>query len=89
MRRPCLAGCGALTSESYCARHRPRRQQPYRYRPQYSGPWQRLSREQRQRVPYCEWCGTEDDLCADHLVPGRPEYGLQTLCRSCNSRRRG
>lgn len=28
------------------------------------------------------------DLVADHLSAGRPEYGYQVICRSCNSKRR-
>lgn len=91
MKRPCLtAGCPALTERTYCERHEPKRrtQRPYVYRPQYGGDWNKVSREQRRRVPYCEWCGSEDDLQADHIVPGSRSGGLQTLCRRCNLARR-
>ena len=40
----------------------------------------------------CLCCGTHDDLALDHVVPlsgGGDDtvYNLQTLCRSCNSRK--
>lgn len=54
----------------------------------YRGSWAKLSRKVRQLDPACNWCGTSDDLCADHLVPGKPEFGVRTLCRGCNTRRR-
>jgi len=44
---------------------------------------------QRKRLPFCEDCGTDKDLTAEH---GKPlaEGGLDittTLCRPCNVRR--
>ena len=89
-RRPCLVdGCWALTDRTYCPRHKRRPPpRPYRYRPQYGGDWAKRSREQRRRVPFCEQCGSEEQLEADHVVPGSLEGGLQTLCRQCNLRRR-
>lgn len=38
--------------------------------------------------PWCSWCGTTQDLCADHIIAGHPERGYRTLCRPCNSKRR-
>lgn len=40
----------------------------------------------------CQWCGWRRDLTADHIIPwslGGPTKfaNLQTLCRSCNSRK--
>ena len=41
----------------------------------------------------CQWCGVRRDLSVDHIVP-RSKLGattldnLQTLCRSCNSKKR-
>lgn len=40
-----------------------------------------------QQQPWCTWCAARDDLCADHIHPGRPELGYQTLCRRCNTRK--
>lgn len=56
-------------------------------KPPYTGDWPATSRAQRQAEPECAWCGTTVDLCADHLVAGKPQYGTRTLCRPCNSRR--
>ena len=36
---------------------------------------------------HCAWCATTDDLVADHIIAGKPEYGWRLLCRSCNSKR--
>ena len=54
----------------------------------YRNGWARLSKLVRLSSPVCAWCDSRDDLCADHLVPGRPELGVRTLCRSCNADRR-
>lgn len=40
----------------------------------------------------CVTCGATEDLTIDHIIPiingGRDDYGnLQTLCRTCNSRK--
>lgn len=40
-----------------------------------------------QHQPWCTWCSARSDLCADHIYPGQPERGYQTLCRSCNTRK--
>lgn len=52
-----------------------------------------LRRQVFERDLYrCQHCGTHLDLCADHIVPeskGGPTTfeNLQTLCRSCNSKK--
>jgi len=56
--------------------------------PQYQGSWPALSRRVRAGQPTCAWCTTDVDLVADHIVPGKPEFGVRTLCRGCNARRR-
>jgi 5-methylcytosine-specific restriction endonuclease McrA len=74
-----------------CARHTvPRAPRPGRIYGTYA--WQKISKEQRERVPFCERCGSAWDLTADHAVPlargGEPlpgNGGLVTLCRRCNS----
>ncbi len=47
-----------------------------------------------RRDKCCQWCGTAEDLIADHIVSRRnggdhhPE-NLQALCQKCNSRKVG
>ncbi len=53
----------------------------------YGVAWQAQSRAQRLAVPYCQACGSRIDLTADHIVSGDASR-LQTLCRSCNVRKR-
>ncbi len=42
----------------------------------------------------CRWCGTDQDLVADHIISRRnggahhPD-NLQALCQSCNARKAG
>lgn len=57
-------------------------------RPEYSTDWTRLSAAVRAASPQCAWCGTHNDLTTDHIVPGKPEFGVRVLCRSDNTRRR-
>ena len=80
VQRACL-DCRRLTTSTRC--HNCSRL----FKERYKGDWARQSRAQRQAEPLCDWCGRTEDLVADHLVPGKVEYGIRTLCRSCNSRR--
>ena len=75
--RPCL-DCGTLTrNQSRC----------YRCQAKHMPPdWAERSRAQRRAFPFCRVCGATTDLTADHVTPGNPNV-LQTLCRSCNSKR--
>lgn len=54
----------------------------------YGSKHQAASKACIEAQPWCSWCGAYEDLVADHIVPGQPEDGYQTLCRSCNTRRR-
>ena len=56
-------------------------------KPAYGGDWSAIADATVSASPVCAWCGATSDLCADHLVPGKPHLGTRTLCRSCNSRR--
>jgi 5-methylcytosine-specific restriction endonuclease McrA len=62
-------------------------QEATRDRDWYRGQWARLSKEQIERVPYCEVCGATKDLTADHVVPRSLAGGLRTLCRPCNAKK--
>jgi len=50
------------------------------------------ARAQVAASPWCARCNATSDLTADHIVAiangGDPDGPLQTLCRSCNSRKR-
>ena len=53
--------------------------------------WATAARDQIRAEPWCARCGSTTDLTADHLVAralgGTIADGLQTLCRTCNSRK--
>ena len=62
----------------------------------YDNTWARLSKRARQLQPFCEDCGAEDDLTADHSEEAwkRREAGkvirlkdIAVVCRRCNSER--
>lgn len=47
-----------------------------------------------QRDKVCQWCGTANDLIADHIVSRRNggshhPSNMQALCQSCNSKKAG
>jgi 5-methylcytosine-specific restriction endonuclease McrA len=95
--RPCL-GCGEPTTGSRCpdcAIPRPARPQPSRKDRHRTAAWDRLSARLRRQQPWCEGCGSTENLTADHKVPISiaPELALEplnvrVLCRSCNSRKK-
>lgn len=81
MNRRCI-DCGKVTRElTRCASCQSKR------RRRYGSTWTRTSKAIRSVVRSCEWCQATEDLCVDHVVPGRLDGGLRVLCRSCNSRR--
>ena len=93
--RPCL-DCGVLVRVGSrcepCTAALPARVRPAR--PSRPKAWRRLSLQARELQPFCEDCGTTQDLSADHLVPvslgGRmlPALdGLGVVCRPCNAKR--
>lgn len=98
--RPCrFPGCGALTREGWCPRHKPK-EKP---RSPESAAWRRwyslkiwtedLRPGQLWREPFCCKCGrraTDVDHIRDHkgdwaLFTARSN--LQSLCHSCHSRK--
>jgi hypothetical protein len=81
MKRACL-DCKRLTTTTRCPTCHAN------YRARYNSDWQRLARAQRTAEPQCAWCHTTTDLTADHIVPGRADLGIRTLCRPCNTRRK-
>lgn len=62
----------------------------------YDNTWQRLSKRARKLQPFCEDCGSTDDLTGDHTEEAwrRREAGkvirlqdIAVVCRRCNSER--
>ena len=53
--------------------------------------WRKIARQQVMDYPWCAYCGATEDLTCDHVRPralgGTAEGPLQTLCRTCNSRK--
>lgn len=90
MKRPCIE-CGTPVEGARCADHRlPKRPKAPPNERGYDHRWRRLSKIARQLWPYCNQCGSTEDLTADHLRPGKVVEGLhdiQVLCRSCNARK--
>lgn len=92
--KPCIA-CGTPSEQSRCPDHR--KDARVRNTPgqaAYDPTWRRLSLRARKDMPFCQDCGTTDNLTADHLLPKQnyPELvhaieNITTRCRSCNSRR--
>lgn len=91
--RPCKhAGCGVLTRDGWCDKHRPRdrRKASAEYHGWYMLPiWtDRLRPEQLLREPFCRECArlyAEDDprrrtpaTVVDHVVPHRGDWAIFT-----------
>ena len=74
---------------TYCSKHQPlvEQRRVARRGGLYGGDWKRRAAAQVAGSPYCEVCGSEADLTADHLLPGMVDSPLRTLCRGCNSAR--
>ncbi|WP_200920517.1 HNH endonuclease [Citrobacter portucalensis] len=85
--------CASTISESYNAWHGGAQYAPIRPKvPRKNiSPTVRLRIFQRDKYR-CKQCGISDDLTIDHIRPvskggGNEDENLQTLCRSCNSRK--
>lgn len=95
MKKPCL-DCGEPSTSSRCPAHRRqhRAQQVGSSRDRgYDAAWDRLSRRARKLSPFCEVCGSTDDLQLDHKPSAwrRKAEGkvirledVRVLCRLCN-----
>ena len=94
--RPCLE-CGEPSEDNRCVEHRANertRKASNRERRTNTGKWQRFSRRLRRLSPFCEKCGTTEQLSVDHIIPfsQRPdlEYvvaNCRILCLTCNGQR--
>ena len=93
--QPCVE-CGDLSEKNRCSRHRlksaPKDREAHAAYANRSK-WRRLSKKLRKQSPFCEICGTSDDLTVDHIVRvhDRPEWtyepdNCRILCRYHNGK---
>ena len=86
MRRPCIE-CGRPSQGSRCEIHA---LPDHRKRAGYGYAWTQLSREIRERFPWCAICGTSGvPLHVDHITPrslGGTDHpsNLRPLCSPCH-----
>ena len=86
MRRPCIE-CGRPSEGSRCEVHA---LPDHRKRAGYGYAWTQLSREIRERFPWCAICGTAGvPLHVDHITPrslGGTDHpsNLRPLCSPCH-----
>lgn len=102
--RPCRhPGCVRLTSEGYCAEHKPQkagRRESAAWHDWYNKPiWtDRLRPAQLLREPFCRECAKQDRRMraevVDHIQPFRGSWALfvdpanhQSLCKRCHDRK--
>ena len=96
--QPCVE-CGELSNRNRCEQHRPKRihaKKTSAHQRGYGYAWRQLSKKARQLQPFCEDCGTSNDLQADHSPEAweRHNKGLavrlqdiSVVCGDCNRRR--
>ncbi|WP_432791740.1 HNH endonuclease signature motif containing protein [Brevibacterium sp. K11IcPPYGO002] len=93
--QPCVE-CGELSEKNRCSRHK-LKHSPKTTRSHAAdfnrSKWRRLSQKLRKASPFCEVCGTSDDLTVDHIVRvvDRPEWtyepdNCRILCRYHNGK---
>lgn len=93
LHRPCLV-CGEPTRASRCPEHQlkdtPRSHVAYAN----NARWKSLSKRIRKASPFCEQCGSGDQLQVDHIIPesvapelAYAEENLRVLCALDNNRR--
>lgn len=100
--RPCKwPGCGALTRETWCDKHKPkdrgrRKESESWHSLYYTQAWKRLRAEQLISEPFCRRCACRGLRTpateVDHITPHRGDRALffdrgnlQSLCHSCHS----
>lgn len=93
--QPCIE-CGELTERNRCARHQlPTRPKTNTNHVAFANNtrWKNLSKRLRKQSPFCEQCGTPNDLTVDHIVrhADRPEWAYEEdncriLCRHHNGK---
>lgn len=94
--KPCVR-CGELTEQSRCqdCRNDTNKERATNGKRTAAGArWKRLSIRLRKLQPWCDHCGTSDDLTVDHIIPvsERPDLEFKVencriLCRPENAAR--
>lgn len=93
--KPCI-GCGTPTRGSRCDDCKPKDTRTDRTHVAWRNDtrWKNLSKRLRKASPFCEWCGTDDQLSVDHILPDAdyPQlaYAVENcrvLCKRCNGKR--
>lgn len=94
--KPC-ADCGELTDRARCPKHRTQARPPKdAHALGYDWTWRKLSRRARRMAPFCEDCGTTENLSADHSPEAWQAKAagraitldmLAVVCLACNARR--
>lgn len=88
----CLV-CGELSERARCEQHRITKTKTNTDHVAFANNarWKKLSKKLRKLSPFCELCGTPEDLTVDHLVrvTDRPEWtyeidNLRVLCKTDN-----
>ncbi|WP_124712697.1 HNH endonuclease signature motif containing protein [Mycolicibacterium nivoides] len=94
MKRPCI-GCGEpIDNGTYCPSCRPTQTGNRSHPLLHTARWERLSKRLRKFSPFCENCGSTEQLSVDHIIPvtQRPDLifelaNLRVLCMRCNRQR--
>ena len=100
--KPCrYPGCGALTADSFCDRHKPKRAADDRATANsrgYNRRWRRARKMFLAEHPLCAECEKNGRLTAatvvDHIIPHKGDQSLfwdesnwQPLCKRCHDRK--
>ncbi|MCK9569272.1 HNH endonuclease [Candidatus Pacearchaeota archaeon] len=97
--RPCNApGCGRLTTERYCERHKHQTRPTSSHARGYTPAWRRARLIYLAEHPLCAQCAKQGRRAAatvvDHIVPHKrnqelfwDEANWQGLCKTCHNRK--
>lgn len=93
VNKPCIK-CGEPSPGTYCPGCRPADTRTDRNRATNTTRWKAFSKRLRRASPFCETCGSVEDLSVDHLLPVSDypeleyaEENCRILCKPCNGKR--
>ncbi|MBK0347880.1 HNH endonuclease [Aerococcaceae bacterium zg-ZJ1578] len=96
--KPCSKiGCGILTHERFCEKHR-KDTRPSAYERGYDSRWQKARKNYLIAHPFCVECQKDNRMTlatdVDHIIPHKGDKELfwdmdnwQPLCKACHSRK--